>query len=124
MAEAILRHYAGNRFEAASCGLEPKPIDPMTLAVLEEVGLDTTPLRSKGVEEFLGKKSVAHAIVVCDVAQAACPKLFPFALEQDYWPFEDPVRFVGTDEARLAMFRQIRQEIDEKIRSWLQDSGV
>lgn len=55
MAEALLRHLAGDRFIAASAGLNPKPIDPMTLTVLEEKGIDTGELRSKGVEDFLGK---------------------------------------------------------------------
>lgn len=119
MAEALLRHHAGERFDVASAGLDPKPIDPMTLDVLEEMGLDTSGLRSKGSEEFLGKATVRYSVVVCDIAQADCPRFFPFSGENLNWPFDDPAKFIGPVEERLAKFRAVRDQIDARIREWL-----
>lgn len=124
MAEALLRHLAGDRFRAASAGLDPKPIDPMTLQVLEERGVSTNGLRSKGVEEFLGKEAVRHAIVVCDISQTACPKFFPFSPDNIRWPFEDPASFVGSVEGRRAKFRAVRDQIEEQIRLWLGETAT
>ena len=121
MAEALLRQHAGDRFDVASAGLEPRAIDPMTLDDLREVGIDTSGLRSKGTEEFLGKAAVRYAVVVCDRAQANCPRFFPFTGENLYWPFEDPVPFVGSVEERRAKFRVVRDRIDEQIYRWLKE---
>jgi arsenate reductase (thioredoxin) len=119
MAEAFLRHEAGDRFEACSAGMEPKPINPLTLQVLKEVGISTEGLRSKAATEFLGRASIHHAIIVCDKAQNACPHLYPFALQSLYWPFEDPAAFQGTPEETLAKFRGLRDQIHDQIKRWL-----
>ena len=119
MAEALLRHHAGTRFQVDSAGLSPRPIHPHTIQVLREVGLDVSGLRPKGLEEFLGKATVSYAVIVCDKAQASCPRLYPFATKSLYWPFEDPAGFEGTESERLAKFRAVRDEIDDRIRRWL-----
>jgi protein-tyrosine-phosphatase/DNA-binding transcriptional ArsR family regulator len=121
IAEAILRRAAGDRFEVHSCGLRPQPIHPLTLRVLEEAGLDTSSLRSKDLGDFLGKISIHHAIIVCEAANDHCPKLHPFALHLHYWPFPDPVEVEGTEEERLAAFRDARDAIEVRIRRWLRD---
>jgi arsenate reductase len=121
MAEAILRHRAGDRFEACSAGLEPKTVHPLTFHVLEEVGIDTSGLHAKRVGDFLGRTTVTHAIVVCEKAQRNCPRIFPFALENAYWPFEDPVGFDGDEIAVTAKFREVRDQIDHRIEKWLAD---
>ena len=121
MAEAILRREAGDRVEVHSCGLRPAPIHPLTLRVMEEAGLDVSPLRSKDLGDFLGKVSIHHAIIVCEAANAHCPKLHPFALHLHHWPFPDPVAVEGTGEERLAAFRNVRDAIEERIRVWLHD---
>lgn len=119
MAEAILRREAGDRFEVHSCGLRPAEIHPMTLRVLEEVGLDTSSLRSKDLSDFLGKMSIHHAIIVCETANDHCPKLHPFALRLHYWPFPDPVLVEGTERERLEAFRSVRDAIEQRIQGWL-----
>jgi len=119
MAEAILRDKAGGRFEIHSCGLRPADIDPLTIQVLREVGLDTSPLRAKDLGEFLGKVSIHHAIVVCEQANDHCPRLHPFALDLHYWPFPDPVPAEGTMDERLEVFRGVRDAIAERIDLWL-----
>lgn len=119
MAEALLRLHADEHFEALSSGLNPKGVHPLTLRVLREKGIDTIGLRSKGTEEFLGKVLISHAIVVCDKAQENCPQFYPFTMNNLFWPFDDPAAFVGSEAEQLAEFRRIRDQIDEKIRTWL-----
>lgn len=69
LAEALLRRHAGTRFEAASAGLEPTEVHPLTRQVLDEIGVDTNALRAKGLGEFLGKVAVQYAIIVCERAE-------------------------------------------------------
>ncbi len=55
MAEALLRQYAGDRFEAHSAGLEPRGLNPYAIRVMDEIGTDVRPQRSKDVMEYLGR---------------------------------------------------------------------
>jgi arsenate reductase len=119
MAEALLRHHAGDRFEVHSAGMEPKGVNPLTLRVLEEIGVDTQGLTSKSTGDFLGKTRVHHAIIVCDKAQQSCPRIQPFANATHYWPFPDPAAAQGSEEERLEVFREVRDQIEGKIRGWV-----
>lgn len=119
IAEAILRREAGDRFEVSSAGLTPRDIDPMTLKVIEEIGLPTDGLISKDLGQFLGKHPIHFAIVVCESANDHCPKIVPFAAELLFWPFLDPVAAEGSPRQRLRRFREIRDAIEERIWRWL-----
>ena len=119
MAEAILRHHAGDRFEVHSAGTEPKGVNPLTIRVLKEAGIDTAGLASKNTMDFLGRVQVHHAIIVCDKAQQSCPRIQPFALRTHYWPFPDPGAATGPEPARLEVFRDVRDQIDARIQQWL-----
>jgi arsenate reductase len=125
MGEALLRHHAGGaggRFEVHSAGMAPKGVNPLTLRVLDEIGVDTRGLSSKSTMEFLGKTRVHTAIIVCDSAQKSCPRIQPFAGETLYWPFDDPAAATGSESDKLAEFRRVRDEIDARIREWLETS--
>jgi arsenate reductase len=122
MAEAWLKKHAGDRFEVYSAGYEPTDINPFTRQVMAEVGLDLGGQYAKGVKEYLGKINFAYVIIVCDRAEKTCPTAFPSISRQRlFWPFEDPVAFKGTDEEKLAKFREIRDQIDQRIRQWLNE---
>jgi arsenate reductase (thioredoxin) len=123
LAEALLRRRAGDRYRVYSAGVEPGRVHPLTIRVLEEVGIDTTNLESKGLDSVLGKANVATAIVVCAQAAESCPRLYPFAREVLRWPFDDPSRVQGSEELQLAAFRRTRDEIDARIRDWLRTGG-
>ncbi len=119
MAEALLRHRAGDRFEAASAGLEPGPeVHPFALRVLEEKGVSTAGLRPKTVREFLGFVRVRWAVFVCSRAAEACPVAWPDLSERLYWPLDDPATVEGTEEQRLAAFRRVRDELEVRIAEW------
>ena len=124
MAEALLRHHAGERFEALSAGLEPTEIHPLTLSVLREAGVDTKTLRAEGLDTYLAKISVQYAIIVCEKTQAQCPKLYPFAQQTLFWPFEDPAAFRGPPEAMLRKFRDVRDQIEERVLAWVRELPV
>lgn len=120
MAEGFLRKYAGERFDVFSAGLDPRPVHPLAVQVMGEIGIDISGQKSKGIETVLGKQSFKHAIFVCRDAEENCPSIYPFALEKLSWPFEDPAAFEGSQDATVAKFREIRDQIDKKIREWLE----
>jgi len=119
MAEALLRRHGGEHYDVFSAGLEPRGVHPLTIRVLAEIGIDTSTLRSKSVDEFMGKMAIHHAIVVCSKAQQQCPRFYPFAMDSLYWPFEDPAAFIGSDEQTLDKFREVRDQIEVRILEWL-----
>jgi arsenate reductase (thioredoxin) len=122
MAEALLKKHAGDRFEVYSAGFEPTDINPFTRQVLAEVGLDLGGQYAKGVKEYLGKINFAYVIIVCARAEKTCPTAFPSISQQRlFWPFDDPAAFKGTAEEKLAKFREIRDQIDHRIRQWLRE---
>jgi len=123
MAEACLRKYAGDRFDVFSAGLEPKGIHPFTLQVMEERGFDLSEHTSKDLGQFFGKVDFAYLITVCDNAEQRCPT-FPGTGVRLHWSFEDPAAYTGNPEEGLAKFRQVRDQIDARVRSWLESMGI
>ena len=120
MAEAFLRKHAGDRFEVHSAGLEPKDIHPLTKRALEEVGIVIRDQYAKGLDQFLGKVHFGYLITVCAKAEEKCP-VFPGVSVRLNWPFEDPAAFEGRDLEKLNKFRQVRDEIDARVQTWLED---
>ncbi len=118
MAEAFLRRYAGDHFEVYSAGLEPKPVNPYTVRVMREAGIDIRQQTSKDVFQYLGRVNFGYIITVCPNAEAHCP-IFPGISFRFYWPFDDPAAVDGTDDEKLAKFREVRDQIDQRIRAWL-----
>jgi arsenate reductase len=120
MAEALLRKYAGDRFEVHSAGLEPKGIHPLTVRVLEEIGLDISSQHSKSLRTYMGRDFFRYVITVCGHADANCPQpLWAQGGVKLHWPFDDPAAVEGTEETQLAKFREVRDQIDQKIQDWL-----
>ena len=119
MAEAFLRKYTGDRFEAHSAGLEPKGLNPLTIQVMKEVGVDVSGHTSKGFETYLGKMLFQFLVTVCDDAEKNCPTTWPGVNQRLHWSFEDPAAFIGTDEEKLVKFRQVRDQIEQKVKAWI-----
>ena len=118
MAEALLRKHAGDRFEAHSAGLDPTVINPYTIKVLEEIGVNTSRHAAKPLSTYLGNTHFSYLITVCSNAEDRCP-MFPGMGTRMHWPFEDPAAFQGSDEAKTEKFREIRNQIEERILAWL-----
>jgi arsenate reductase len=114
MAEAMLRRQGSPPFEVASAGTEPKGVNPLTVRILAEVGIDISRARSKSVSEFLGQE-FDYVITVCDQARETCP-VFPGARESIHWGFDDPTAAEGSEVERLAVFRRILNEISMRLK--------
>lgn len=123
MAEAILRDRAGDRFEAHSAGLEPSDVRPEAIAVLQEAGIPVDGLRSKGVEEYLGRVYINYLITVCSHAEEHCPRIWPSGGERLFWPVDDPASVDGSEERRLTAFRQARDRLIQLIDEWIAQPG-
>ena len=124
MAEAFLRKHAADIFEAHSAGLEPKGVNPLTVKVMEEAGLDISDQTSKGIETYLGKMLFQYLITVCDDADKNCPTVWPGVNTRMHWSFEDPAKFEGTEEQKLAKFREVRDLIESKITTWVAEQRL
>jgi len=123
MAEAYLRHYAGDRFEAHSAGIEPGGINPLTWRVMDEAGVSLEGQWSKDVKEYLGRVNFGYMITVCGHADANCPRAFLSVGQREHWDLEDPAAAAGDDDSRLARFREVRDQIDARVRAWLAERG-
>ena len=109
MAEGLLRHDAGDRFEVESAGTRPGHVRPEAIAVMKELGIDISGHRSKHVQEF-ENQSFDYVVTVCDNAKESCP-VFPGHLNRIHQGFEDPAALKGTEAERLSLFRKVRDEI-------------
>lgn len=123
IAEAFLRKYGGDRFEAHSAGLEPKGLNPFTVKVMDEIGIDVSSQTSKGVDTYLGKLLFQYLVTVCDDADKNCPTVWPGVNNRMHWSFQDPAAVEGTDAEKLAKFREVRDLIEAKVKEWLAEQS-
>lgn len=121
MGEALLRKHAGHAFNVHSAGTEPKGMNPYTVRVLDEIGLDARGQYSKSVHELPAGLHYQYIITVCSHADENCPApLLAQSNHKLHWDFEDPAAVSGHDAAKLAKFREIRDLIDGQIRRWVE----
>lgn len=114
MAEGVLRHYGGDKFEVESAGSEPSKVNEIAIKVMKEIGIDISQHRSKHVKELFGKHF--HIVItVCDKANESCP-VFPRTSQRLHWPFPDPPHGRNATEETLNEFRKVRGMIHEKFR--------
>ncbi len=124
MAEAFLHYYDGERFEAFSAGLEPQGVNPYTRQVMQEKGISLEGHYSKHIKEYMGKVHFDYVVTVCSKAEESCPAVFPKAGAILHWSFNDPAALAGSDEEKLVKFREIRDQIEQRIKDWLQSAGL
>ena len=115
LAEGLIRHDFGDRVDVCSAGVAPSHVRPEAIAVMREIGIDISTHRSKHVSEFAGRE-FDDVITVCDAANEQCP-IFPGRARRHHRDFKDPASVGGSEEQRLAAFRQTRDE----LRHWLTD---
>jgi arsenate reductase len=117
MAEGLLRHLAGDRFEIMSAGTEATSVRPEAIRAMADLGVDISGQSSNTLERYLGEP-FDYVVTVCDDANEACP-VFPGAKNRLHWSFQDPSRAEGSEEKRLEVFRKVRDEIQARIRKEL-----
>jgi len=113
MAEGLLRHDAGERFDVASAGTKPGIVRPEAIAAMKELSIDISGHRSKHVDEFEGQR-FDYVITVCDNAKESCPVFFG-AAKRLHHSFDDPAALNGSEKERLAMFRRVRDELRDYL---------
>jgi len=113
MAEGLLRFIGGDNFVVESAGIAPTSVRPEAIEAMGEMGIDISGHRSKSVDEFVDRE-FDFVITVCDNANENCP-IFPGKAERIHWSFTDPASVDGTDEERLAAFRDVRDQIKERL---------
>lgn len=119
MAEGLLRHDRGERFDVESAGTKPGVVRPEAIAAMRELGIDISGHRSKHVDEFDGQ-NFDYVMTVCDNAKESCP-VFLSATKRLHHSFEDPPpASVGSDDERLAIFRRVR----DQLRDYLSDFAL
>lgn len=123
MAEALLNHIAGDRFDAQSAGLEPGTLNPLAVEVMRELGIDISANQTKSVFDFFKSGTrFDYTITVCDGASAEKCPIFPGITKRIHWSFEDPAALDGTHEATLAATRRIKDEIEASIKSFIAEA--
>jgi arsenate reductase len=121
MAEGLLRHLAGDRFEVYSAGTEPKGLVRATVDVMAEIGIDVGSQRSKHVEEFAGQR-FDYVITVCDSARERCPT-FPGEGQRIHWEVEDPADAEARGVPLPEAFRAARDDLRKRIEGLLRERG-
>jgi arsenate reductase len=122
MAEGLLRHDAGDRFDVFSAGTRPTVVRPEAIAAMRELGIDISGHRSRSVDEFVGQK-LDYVLTVCDNARESCP-VFPGGAIHIHHSFEDPAQHQGTEEERLSAFLRVRDQLRGYLRGFPPNSRL
>ena len=117
MAEGLARHLAGDRLDVSSAGSVPSDLHPLAIAVMDERGIDIRNQRSKHLREFLDV-SFDDVVTVCDRAAQNCP-VFPGRATRHHWSLPDPAAVEGDSVVRLASFREVRDDLERRLSTWL-----
>lgn len=122
MAEAFLKQFGGDRFDAMSAGIEPGTLNPTVVEAMKEAGIDISGNKTKDVFEFIKKGALFnYVITVCDETSAERCPIFPGHSERLHWGFPDPSALQGSDEEKLQAIRQIRDDIKAKVEGWIEE---
>ena len=117
MAEGYLRSLAESTYGVFSAGVEPTEVNPLAIKVMSEVAIDISKQRSKSVTEF-SRQKFDYVITVCDNAKQACP-VFIGDYKKIHWDLEDPAKADGSEQEKLAVFREIRTKINKNVLEFL-----
>ena len=109
IAEAYLRHFAGEKAAVYSAGVETHGVNPRAISTMKEDGIDISQHTSNNIDEYVNI-DFDFVITVCDNAKERCP-FFPTKAKKFHQNFPDPAKATGTEEAILEQFREVRQMI-------------
>lgn len=109
IAEGYLRHFAADKAEVYSAGIETHGVNPRAIATMREDGIDISHHTSNSITEYNGM-SIDLVITVCDNAKERCP-FFPATVQQFHHNFPDPAKATGTEQEVMEQFRTVRGQI-------------
>jgi len=123
MAEGLWNALSQGKWRCLSAGSKPAGyVHPQAIQVMNERDIDLSANISKHLDEFAAD-SFDYAITVCDHADQSCP-VISNANQRLHWPFPDPAEACGSEEENLAVFRDVRDAIEAKIREFMASSSV
>jgi len=124
MAEALLNHIAGAKFRAESAGIEPGTLNPLAVAAMKDMGIDISNKQTRDVFELYKRgERYSYVVTVCDESSGErCPS-FPGIANRIHWSFDDPASFAGSHAEKLKRTIRVRDQIKERIQSWLKETG-
>ena len=118
MAEGLVNHFLGERWEAVSAGTEPAGyVHPLAVRAMAELGIDISAHRSKSADEFLGQ-TFDVVITVCDQAAQNCPVWLGKG-KKTHLGFPDPAAAKGDEPLQMALFRQVRDGLRARVLAYL-----
>ena len=117
IAHGLLRDMAPDQFDVFSAGSHPSRVHPMSIAIMEEVGIDISHHTSDYVDDYLDV-GIDTVITVCDNANQVCPT-FPGDVERIHWSIDDPFRGWNFNANQLDSFRETRRDIRRRLESLL-----
>ena len=120
IAEGYLRHFAGEKAEIYSAGIETHGVNPRAISIMKEDGIDISKHTSNNIVEYLDI-DFDFVITVCDNAKEHCP-IFPTKAKKFHYNFPDPAKSKGTEEEVLEEFRQVRQMIKDYSQQFVSDN--
>lgn len=124
MAEALLRSHAPDRYEVYSAGcIRGEEVHPLAVEVMDEIGVDLSEHYPKELKDSWGRRHFGYQITVCkreEERELNCP-IYPGMGVKLSWPFDDPRAFEVAEQERLQKFREVRDEIDARIRLWVRE---
>ncbi|NLR32126.1 arsenate reductase (thioredoxin) [Levilactobacillus tujiorum] len=114
MAEGFARQLAPQDWQIASAGIEQHGLNPLAVKVMAEQGVDISQQRSKLIDQdYLQHSDLV--VTLCGDARDKCPMTPPTVAKQ-HWPLRDPAQATGSEEDVLAVFRQVRDEIEDRVK--------
>jgi arsenate reductase len=120
MAEAIMNHFHGDKFEAGSAGFETRAINPFAVKAMADINIDISKNVSKKVFDIYRAGNLYdYVITVCDAVKGEKCPIFPGVTTRLNWSFSDPSLFEGTDKEKLQQTIEVRNEIKAKIQEWI-----
>ncbi|HEU0109487.1 MAG TPA: arsenate reductase ArsC [Flavisolibacter sp.] len=119
MAEGYLRHFAGDKAEVYSAGVETHGVNPRAIQIMKEDGIDISHHTSNNINEYKGV-DFDFVITVCDNARERCP-FFPSHAKKFHYNFPDPAKASGTEEEIMQQFREVRNMIKTYSKDFVSD---
>ncbi len=118
MAEGLINHFLGDKWEAYSAGTHPSRLNPYAIRAMNDIGIDISNQQSEGVEKYL-HQPLDLVITVCSDADQNCP-VFPGNVARTHIGFDDPANVVGTDAEIMREFHRVRDEIQDRLLGYLE----
>ena len=122
IAEGYLKHFAGNKAQVYSAGIETHGVNPKAIAVMSEDGIDISNHTSNNIDEYNGI-DFDYVITVCDNAKENCP-YFPSKAEKFHYNFPDPAKAQGTPDEIMEEFRKVRGMIKDYSKEFISQNHI